>query len=174
MDIKTSYINLYNNSLSEYLTHFCKGFNLNNEKVYEDYKYVHTMKISAYMLFVKDTYKNKLDPNNKFKYNSKIISHMWKNITPEEKKPYEVEAKRLKEKYGLIKKPKPKKKRTPAYIVPEPTPINDKKENDFELREITIEGNIYLIDSFDNIITAVDGVGSYVGYNNEGTYIFYK
>lgn len=170
MDIKAEYINLYNNSLDEYLIQFCDKFSFNHEQVMENYKYVHKTKISAYMLFVKHVYSTKgLDPNNKFKFNSKIISKQWKNITEEDKKPFEVEALRLKKKYGLIKVPKKKKIKERVVVSEEYKREMCMREDDFSLKEVTINDRIYYIDSFSNII---DGIGNYVGYVNDGEYVF--
>lgn len=153
------YINIYNDSLGSFLDIFSQSYNLDNEELKEKYTYVYSKKLTGYMLFVQDMYEtNKIDTNQKFTVNSKIISGMWKTIDKNVKKGYNDRA--------LMQNSKGKVKKVEKKIeeeVKEPEIIYNDNLDDISLQEIEIDGIKYIKDIFDNIIS--------INENNEGNYI---
>jgi len=153
------YINIYNNSLGSFLDIFSQSYNLDNEELKEKYTYVYSKKLTGYMLFVQDMYENnKIDTNQKFTVNSKIISGMWKTIDKNVKKGYNDKA-LMQNSKGKVKKVEKKVEEE----VEEPEIIYNDNLDDISLQEIEIDGIKYIKDIFDNIIT--------INENNEGNYV---
>ncbi len=153
------YINIYNNSLGSFLDVFSQSYNLDNEELKERYTYVYSKKLTGYMLFVQDMYENnKIDTNQKFTVNSKIISGMWKTIDKNVKKGYNDTA--------LMQNSKGKVKKVVKKVEEEvkiPEIIYNDDLDDISLQEIEIDGIKYIKDVFNNIIS--------INENNEGNYI---
>ena len=165
------YIDIYNKSIGNFLEHFSKKYNLEANKIKEEYTYVYTKKLTGYMLFVKDMYKNNIINNNMlFKNNSKLISQKWKTLDPKIKKEYNDKAKSLND---VFKKPqqtieKPKKKQKEVIKVEYNTKLDDNI-----LYEIIKDQKTYIIDNFKNIIDINNEEGMYVGYIKDDELYFY-
>jgi hypothetical protein len=83
------YVNIFNESMEEFLNIFSNIYNLNNKDLIKKYKYSHKKKRTGYMLFIKDLYKEKkVNTNINFTKNSKIISEKWKILDKNIKQVY--------------------------------------------------------------------------------------
>jgi hypothetical protein len=166
------YVNLYNNSMSEFIDIFAKKYNLDIKKVKDDYKYVHKKRMTGYMLFVKDMYQQKnIDTDIKFTNNSKIISQKWKTIDKETKKKYNDKAKDMNNSCKKIKDEENKKDENKNKKIK--VQYNDKLD-DIYLNEVDYDGKQYIIDNFGNIIDIVDNIGTYIGYVKDNNIFLYK
>ncbi len=153
------YIDIYNDSLGSFIDVFSQSYNLDNEELKERYTYIYSKKLTGYMLFVQDMYENnKIDTNQKFTVNSKIISGMWKTIDKNIKKGYTDKA-LMQNSKGKVKKVVKKVKEEEKI----PEIIYNDDLDDISLIEIEIDGIKYIKDIFNNIIS--------INENNEGNYI---
>jgi len=158
------YVNLYNDSLFEFINIISKKYNLDSKKVKDEYKYVHTKKMTGYMLFVKDMYKqNNIDNDVKFTNNSKIISQKWKALDKDSKKVYNDKAKEMNNSYkkdaATVEKPKKQQIKSTKIKVE-----YNNKLDDTTLTEVEYDGNKYVVDNFGNIIDITNDIGTYIGY----------
>ena len=164
------YIKIYNDSLGSFLDVFSQSYNLDNEELKEKYTYVYSKKLTGYMLFVQDMYENnKIDTNQKFTKNSKIISTMWKTIDKNVKKGYNDKA--------LMQNSKGKVKKVVKKVeeeVKEPQIIYNDRLDDITLQEIELNGKKYIKDIFDNIISINEtNEGEYIGIIKDGEVVLY-
>jgi len=165
------YINIYNNSLGDFLNIFSQSYNLDNEELKEKYTYVYSKKLTGYMLFVQDMYeKKKIDTNQKFTKNSKIISGMWKTIDKNVKKEYNDRA--------LMQNSKGKPKKVVKIVeeeIKEPQIIYNNDLDNITLQEFEYNDKKYIKDIFNNIIS-INGKdeGEYIGIIKDGEVIIYE
>ena len=114
--LNNEYYRIYNESL-EIIFDSLSEVLKEKELFIEHYTLYNNKKITDYMLFVRDFYKNRTNEdkiNNNIKNKSKYISLLWKDLGLEEKKKYKDNAKSMleyfKENYKK-KKPMEKKKK---------------------------------------------------------------
>jgi len=86
--LNNSYFTIYNKSLDIFYKNLDFYINKSNEDFLNDYKLVNSKKITGYMLYVREYYKNNT-VNTK-----KEISEKWKEISSEKKKEYKKKAKK--------------------------------------------------------------------------------
>lgn len=165
------HIEIFNNSLNEFLDIFSQNYNLENDELKKQYIYVHSKKLTGYMLFVQDMYEKKMiDTNEKFTKNSKIISQMWKTIDKNLKKEYNDKA--------LMQNSSSKAKQVIKKVEPveikEPEIIYNDNLDDTSLQEFQYENKTYLKDIYDNIIQInEDNEGTYVGCIKDNEVLFF-
>ena len=164
------YVDLYNNSMGEFLETFSQTFNLDTTEIKERYHYVYSKKLTGYMLFVKDMYSgDKINTNVKFTETSKMISKTWKELEKNLKKEYNDKALAMNNKNK--KKPEPVKE-VIVEEVKEQINYNDNLDN-MGLTEFEKDGKKYIKDVFNNIIEIKNGEGLYIGYIKEEGLFFY-
>ncbi len=124
----------------------------------------YTKKLTGYILFSKEHYKRQTKAK---KYNSKIISKMWRALNAEEHDAYVMLAKKLSKR--PIRRRKKKKviqnvtkgtKRERMTLFSYETKFHN------QLRRITIDDRELVVDCFNNIIDINDMDGEDVGYVN--------
>jgi len=153
--LNNEYYRIYNESLDiiyDSLSELLKE----KESFIEHYTLYNNKKITDYMLFVRDFYKNKnknTNDNTNIKNKSKYISLLWKNLDKDEKKRYKDDAKSMldyfKENY---KKKKPKEiKETEITKETEKLFKKDNLRNNI-LKKIKIKDVEYYIDWNNNLI----------------------
>lgn len=167
------HIKIYNDSLGEFLDIFSKNYNLDTNELKQKYTYVHTKKLTGYMLFVKDMYAKEPTKNNeKFTERSKRISKKWKSLDKNIKKQYNDKAISMNNKNKKVKKPVKIEEKEP--IVEE-----DKIDYNGELDNTTLfefekDGEKYIKDIFDNLIGInEENFGTYIGYIKDDVIVLF-
>jgi hypothetical protein len=143
---------IYNNSIKDLSEIFFNLYNIEKTDFYDNYKQNEKNK-TKYAKFVKNMHDTEDIKNLKtIQEKSNEISKKWKN---------EKDKKELINNNENIK-------------IENKNETDDKiRQNDFELKIITIDNNEYYIDSYNNIIELENGKGNYIGYiNEENKYIF--
>ena len=169
----TEYVNLYNNSLGEFLDIFSKNYNLDTNELKEKYTYVHTKKLTGYMLFVQDMYNNdEINSDEKFTENSKIISNKWKTLDKNIKKEYNDKALKMNNKN---KSPQKEVKKEPIEEEKKEDKIDyNSKLDNTTLIEFEKDGKTYIKDIFDNLIGLDESnIGTYIGYIKDNEIFLY-
>jgi len=161
--INNEYYRIYNESLIiifDSLSELLKE----KESFIEYYTLYNNKKITDYMLFVRDFYKNRNnDEIINIKNKSKYISILWKNLDIDEKKKYKIKAKlMLKYFKENFKKEKPKEKKKIEKIKKKEISFNKKKIRNDILNKIKIKDVEYYIDWNNNLID-IDK-HEYIGY----------
>jgi len=169
----TEYVKLYNDSLCEFLDVFSKNYNLDTNELKEKYTYVHTKKLTGYMLFVKDMYQSdQIDSNVKFTKNSKIISQKWKTLDKNLKKEYNDTALSMNSKNKKVKTPVKVEEKEP--VIEEPKIDFNGQLDNTTLIEFEKDGKKYIKDIFDNLIGVnEEDIGTYIGYIKNDEIFFY-
>ena len=165
------YIELYNNSLGDFLDIFSKNYNLDTNELKDKYTYVYSKKLTGYMLFVQDMYKNNvLDSTEKFTNNSKIISNKWKTLDKNIKKGYNDKALEMNS-----KNKKPKKIEIVEEIKEPEIPKIDYNglSQNMTLFEFEKDGKKYIKDIFNNLIDIENNIGNYIGYIKDDEIFMY-
>lgn len=163
--INHEYYRIYNesliimyNSLSELLKE--------KESFIEYYTLYNNKKITDYMLFVRDFYKNKNKNNDKItniKNKSKYISLLWKNLDIDQKKKYKIKAKLMLDYFKEnFKKQKINEKKEIQNIQKKEKIYNKNKIRNNILNKIKIKDTEYYIDWNNNLIDI--NKYEYIGY----------
>jgi len=165
------YIDIYNNSLGDFLDVFSQNYNLDNKELKEKYTYVYSKKLTGYMLFVKDIYQtNTLNSEEKFSNNSKIISNKWKTLDKNIKQTYINKASTMNNKYKKVKKVKKvEEKKEPE----KPTIDYNNKLDDRTLFEYEKDGKKYIKDIYNNLIDISQDIATYIGYIKDDEVFLY-
>jgi len=146
------------NSLSELLKE--------KESFIEYYTLYNNKKITDYMLFVRDFYKNKNKNNDKItniKNKSKYISLLWKNLDIDQKKKYKIKAKLMLDYFKEnFKKQKINEKKEIQNIQKKEKIYNKNKIRNNILNKIKIKDTEYYIDWNNNLIDI--NKYEYIGY----------
>ncbi len=157
---------IYNKSIKEFANLFEDDI---SEKMQNTYSHFNNKKLTGYMLFVQDMYKELKTENITFSEKSKIISQKWKTIDKEKKNKYIMEAAKR-----SVKKPKIVKKKKVVETVPDKTRVtyDDSIIYNTKLKKIIYEDKFYIVDNFNNIIDTK--TGHYIGLYQDGNVILYK
>ena len=161
--INNEYYRIYNESLIliyDSLSELLKE----KEPFIEHYTLYNNKKITDYMLFVRDFYKNQ--NNNEIiniKNKSKYISILWKDLDIDEKKKYKIKAKLMLDYFKEnFKKQKPKEKQKLEKIPILEKSFNEEKIRNDILKKIKIKDIEYYIDWNNNLIDINNH--EYIGY----------
>jgi uncharacterized protein (DUF1499 family) len=151
--INNEYYRIYNESLIILYDSFSELLK-EKEPFIEHYTLYNNKKITDYMLFVRDFYKNKNnDEIINIKNKSKYISILWKDLGIDEKKKYKYRAKlMLKYFKENFKKQKPKEKKKIEKIKKKEKTLLNKKIRNNILNKIKIKDIEYYIDWNNNLI----------------------
>ena len=168
--LNNEYYRIYNESL-EIIFDSLSELLKEKKPFIEHYTLYNNKKITDYMLFVRDFYKNRTKEqkiNNNIKNKSKYIALLWKNLDKEEKKKYKNDAKSMldyfKENY---KKKKPKEIMRQAKAMEQKEITKEKlfKKDNLRnniLKKIKIKDIEYYIDWNNNLIDI--NKHEYIGY----------
>lgn len=155
--LNNSYFIIYNNSFNILHENLKFYINENLETFKKHYELKNSKKITGYMLFVRDYYKEE----NKNK--KKEISEKWNLLTKEEKKKYNEDAKEILKSYNkLINKEEKVKKIEKSIDIIEEIEDDVIDELSYDITEIEIDNKKYYIDCNRNIID-IDKE-KYIGY----------
>jgi hypothetical protein len=170
--LNNEYYKIYNESL---LIIFDSLNNLliEKESFINNYTLYNNKKITDYMLFVRDFYKNKKDKHNNIMNKSKYISILWKELDKDEKKKYKIKAEKMlkyfKENYQNEKKNKIKIKIKKEVKEDKKIIFHSKRNN--ILKKIKINNIEYYIDCYKNLIDI--NKHKYIGYLDNSSSIIH-
>jgi hypothetical protein len=172
--LNNQYYKIYNESLL-IIFDSLSDLLVKKEPFIENYTIYNNKKITDYMLFVRDFYKNPMEKNKEhtnIKNKSKYISILWKNLDKKEKLIYKIKAKEMleyfKKNYQNLKKRKKKEK---IKKEDEEILFNKKRNINNILKKIKIENVEYYIDCNNNLIDIEKE--DYIGYLNDGIIHFF-
>tara|TARA_B110000285_G_C15113975_1_gene612903 strand:+ start:515 stop:1048 length:534 start_codon:yes stop_codon:yes gene_type:complete len=176
--LNNQYYSIYNDSLSIIYDSLSELIITEKKTFVDNYTLYNNKKITDYMLFVRNFYKNKetydlseLKISNKSKY----ISILWKELDINEKKKYGIRAKEMLEYFKKnFKKEKPilkKKTKNPKKVKNVISYVNQVKINNI-LEKIEKDNIEYYIDCNKNIIDIENEV--YLGYLDGETIHFFN
>jgi tRNA G10 N-methylase Trm11 len=171
--LNNQYYKIYNESLL-IIFDSLSDLLVKKEPFIENYTIYNNKKITDYMLFVRDFYKNPNEKNKEhtnIKNKSKYISILWKILDKKEKLIYKIKAKEMLEYFKKnyqnskkIKKKEKEKEKNKMKKEDEKILFNKKRNN--ILKKIKIENVEYYIDCNNNLIDIVKE--DYIGYLNDG------
>jgi len=167
--LNNQYYKIYNESLL-IIFDSLSDLLIKKEPFIENYTIYNNKKITDYMLFVRDFYKNPKEKNKEhnIKNKSKYISILWKNLDKKEKLIYKIKAKEMLEyfKENYQKSKKKEKKKIKKEEKEEKILFNKKININNILKKIKIENVEYYIDCNNNLIDIEKE--DYIGYLNDG------
>ena len=176
--LNNQYYSIYNDSLNIIYDSLSELIITEKKTFVENYTLYNNKKITDYMLFVRNFYKNKETYNldeTKVSNKSKYISLLWKDLDINEKKQYGIKAKEMLDYFKTnFKKEKPifekkiKKIQTNNHVK---SYVNKVESNNI-LEKIEIDNIEYYIDCNKNIIDIENEV--YLGYLDGETINFFN
>lgn len=166
--LNNQYFIIYNNSFDLIYKNLKFYINEELETFKKNYILKNSKKITGYMLYVRDYYKD----NNK----KKEITENWKQISETEKKKYNERANKLLKIYNKMINKKEKKKEIEIkkeiiLKTEKKQNLNKKIEKNYIIKSKIIENKNYYIDCYNNIIDIEKE--KYIGYLNDNKIYLY-